>query len=150
MPELLEPGTFLSRTADQPSIRPPARGVLLRPWTRTDGTRVRSAVADEQIQRWNLLHIDTIADAGDWVDRWAMRWRERTGASWAVVSCSRPDVVLGQVAFRSLYPADGLAEISSWVVPGVRRRHVTRLGPQSADSGGGASVTCGFLLGGTH
>jgi RimJ/RimL family protein N-acetyltransferase len=35
-----------------------------------------------------------------------------------------PDTVVGQLAFRSLYLADGLAEVGYWVVPTARRAGV--------------------------
>jgi ribosomal-protein-alanine N-acetyltransferase len=124
MPELFEPGAHPSETTGQPIIHVPVLGALLRPWNRADGRHLSIALADDQIQRWNLQRADTLAEAWEWVDRWTQRWVERTGASWAVVRRCRPDVPLGQVGFRSLYLDDGLAEISCWVVPGIRRRRV--------------------------
>lgn len=124
MPDPLEPGAAPPETTGQPIIDVPTLGALLRPWNRADGRQLSFALADEQIRRWNLQRVDTLAEAWEWVDRWTQRWVERTGASWAVVRRSRPDVPLGQIAFRSLYLEDGLAEISCWVVPSVRRRRV--------------------------
>jgi ribosomal-protein-alanine N-acetyltransferase len=124
MPELLEPGGEPPATTDQPVIDVPMLGAALRPWSRADGRHVRIALADDEIRRWNLQKADTLAEAWRWVDRWSERWAERTGASWAVVRRTRPDLPLGQVGFRSLYLHDGLAEMSCWVMPGVRRRRV--------------------------
>lgn len=126
MPFLIEPVVAASalRTTTQPVIPVPAAGAVLRPWREADAAQVRAALSDEQIRRWNLHGVGSLGAARNWVEQWTGRWRRGTGASWAVADARRQDVVLGQVAFRSLYLADGLAELSCWVVPGARRRHL--------------------------
>ena len=124
MPEPFEPGMELRATTVQPTIAVPALDAVLRPWSRADCGHLSVALTDDQIQRWNLQQADTFADAEQWVDEWARRWKEKTGASWALVRRNRRDIPLGQVAFRSWFSKDNLAEISCWVVAGVRRRRI--------------------------
>ena len=125
MPSLVQPviSARAHRAIPQPVIPVPAASAVLRPWRGGDARQLREALSDEQIRWWNLHGLNS-GEAQNWVDQWAQRWRRGTGASWAVVEATRRDGVLGQVAFRSLYLADGLAELSCWVVPGARRRHV--------------------------
>jgi ribosomal-protein-alanine N-acetyltransferase len=125
MPPLVKP--VVARKADlgdQPRIREDQVDVVLRPWWHDDARQLRDALGDPEIQRWNLHRLSTVTEARDWIDRWNGRWRKRSGASWAVVAEKNPDIVLGQIAFRSLHLADGLAEVSCWVAPNARRRHV--------------------------
>jgi [ribosomal protein S5]-alanine N-acetyltransferase len=108
----------------QPVIRTLDSSIVLRPWRHADADQLKAAFADAEVQRWNLHRLSTAAEAADWVERWNGRWRKRVGASWAVVGKWQPNIVLGQVAFRSLYLADGLAELSCWIAPAARRRHI--------------------------
>lgn len=125
MPYLVEP-VVASRglTTRQPVIKSAVGDLVLRPWRRADAEQLLDVMADEAIQRWNLESLSSLREAEHWVDRWHHRWRKRTGASWAVTDIGDQDTVLGQVAFRSLWLADGLAELSCWVAPRVRRHHV--------------------------
>jgi RimJ/RimL family protein N-acetyltransferase len=124
MPSLIEPviedGSLAA--VGQPEIA--GSGLLLRPWTATDAPQLLAAFADDEKQRWHLLSLDSEAEAVDWMAGWTARWQHEAGASWAVTSGADSSAVLGQVAFRSLYLADGLAEVSYWVVPGHRRRRI--------------------------
>jgi RimJ/RimL family protein N-acetyltransferase len=106
----------------QPEIR--GRDFVLRPWRHVDADQLKAAFSDTEIQRWNLHKLSTAAEAEDWVERWNGRWRKQTGASWAIVDRRNSRLVLGQIAFRSLYRADGLAELSCWIAPAARRRHL--------------------------
>jgi RimJ/RimL family protein N-acetyltransferase len=125
MPSLVKPvvPARAVRPDAQPLICTPGE-LMLRPWREGDVPQLRAAFRDEQIQRWCLHRLATAPEGRHWIDCWKVRWRKRTGASWAIVEKARPDVVLGQIAFRSLYLADGLAELSCWIVPGSRRHHV--------------------------
>lgn len=98
--------------------------LLLRPWVEADAAQLVKAHEDASIQRWMLRWFESEAEATGWIERWQGRWRRHEGASWAVTDSSDPTYVLGQVAFRSLYLADGLAELSCWVAPACRRTHV--------------------------
>lgn len=102
----------------QPAID--AGGILLRPWQPSDRPAVLAAYADPGIQRWHCRSM-TDDEARDWIDAWPDRWREETGAGWAVVDAS--DVV-GQVSLRRLVLQEGIAEVSYWVLPAARGRRV--------------------------
>jgi RimJ/RimL family protein N-acetyltransferase len=124
MPRLTEPVIDRRRLAglEQPSIVADWTDLVLRPWTRRDLRQLVRAFADSDIQRWHLWFLTSETEAAGWVDGWHRKWEGLVGASWAVSGSRRPDVVLGQVGFRSLWVADGLAELSCWTVPEHRRR----------------------------
>lgn len=127
MPPLIEAhaGLAMSRPKnDQPSVSFHGSEIILRPWEHGDAARLKAAFSDKQIQRWCLHRLATIPEGRAWIDSWHKRWRQRRGASWAIVDRKRPDLALGQIGFRSLYLADGLAEVSCWVMPKARRRHL--------------------------
>lgn len=124
MPELVGP-VVAAESLDgvpQPEIRTP--DLLLRPWTTADVRRLLAAFSDPEIQRWHLRSLDSEAEAVEWVTRRAEQWERKTGASWAVTGATDPGDVLGQVGFRALYLADGLAEVGYWVLPDARRAGV--------------------------
>jgi [ribosomal protein S5]-alanine N-acetyltransferase len=123
MPSLVKP-VVPRAVRPQPTICGREFGIVLRPWRSADADQLKAAFADREIQRWNLHKLSTAAEAEDWVERWNGRWRKRAGASWAVVGRDHASVVLGQVGFRALYLADGLAELSCWIAPAARRRHI--------------------------
>jgi RimJ/RimL family protein N-acetyltransferase len=104
----------------QPQIR--ANGLLLRPWEPADRPAVVAAYADPAIQRWHCRSM-TDDEAGDWIAAWPDRWRAETGAGWAVLDGAD---VAGQVSLRRLVIAEGLAEVSYWVLPGARGRRIAR------------------------
>ncbi|GAB3138018.1 GNAT family N-acetyltransferase [Micromonospora sonneratiae] len=113
---LLPPG-WMAATA-QPVIH--ADGLVLRPWRCSDRPAVLAAYADPDIQRWHCRSM-TEDEAGDWIAAWPGRWRNETGAGWAVTEASE---VVGQVSLRRIVPAEGLAEVSYWVLPAVRGRRI--------------------------
>ena len=125
MPPLVQP-VVTALPTHQPVIQVEGGGgrLALRPWTRGDGAQLKAAFKDQQIRHWYLHEFANMAEARDWVEHSVRRWRKRRGASWAVVDRRRPDIVLGQIGFRSLYLADGLAELSCWVMPKARGRGV--------------------------
>ncbi|GII55306.1 acetyltransferase [Planotetraspora thailandica] len=120
MPSLAEPavppGSMAALT--QPEIH--ADGITLRPWRPSDRPVVVAAYADPAIQRW---HCRSMSDdeARDWIDAWPGRWRDETGAGWAVLHAGE---VAGQISLRRLFLAEGLAEVSYWVLPGTRGRRI--------------------------
>jgi RimJ/RimL family protein N-acetyltransferase len=71
-----------------------------------------------------MLSLESEIEAGQWMAEWHDRWRAQTGAGWAVSLQSDPEEVLGQVAFRTLYLTEGLAECSYWVGPDYRGKGV--------------------------
>jgi RimJ/RimL family protein N-acetyltransferase len=120
---LVDPVVDLARLAGpQPQIS--RRGLTLRRWTVRDCPTLVAAFQDEAIRKWTLRSLDTAAEAAAQVARWKQGWKRHVSASWAVVAESEPTKVLGQVGFRSLYPEDGMAEVSYWVLPHHRRQGI--------------------------
>ena len=121
MPELIKPvdANLGLLGPAQPTIPSDDGKLLLRPWSVADAPQLVQAYRDQLIQWWHLRWFASETEALAWMGRWAARWREHTGGSWAVTATAEPAMVLGQVAFRSLYVEDGLAELSCWVVPGA-------------------------------
>jgi [ribosomal protein S5]-alanine N-acetyltransferase len=95
-------------------------GLVLRPWRATDAPAVAAAYADPGIQRWHTRSM-TVAEAGAWISTWPGRWNAETGAGWAVAG---PDSVLGQISLRRVDLAEGLGELSYWVLPAARGQRV--------------------------
>ncbi|SCL31686.1 Protein N-acetyltransferase, RimJ/RimL family [Micromonospora rhizosphaerae] len=102
----------------QPEIH--AEGLLLRPWQPSDRPAVVAAYADPAIQRWHCRSM-TDDEAHDWIAAWPDRWRGETGAGWAVLDARN---VVGQISLRRVALAEGLAEVSYWVLPDARGRRV--------------------------
>ncbi|MEV5695637.1 GNAT family N-acetyltransferase [Micromonospora globbae] len=97
-----------------------ADGVRLRPWRPDDRPAVLAGYADPAIRHWHCRAM-TDDEARAWIDDWPRRWRQESGAGWAVVDDTG---VLGQISLRRLHLADGLAEVSYWVLPAARGRGV--------------------------
>lgn len=116
MPALVAPVVMPGRMARQPQPAIDADGVRLRPWLASDRSAVVAAYADPAIQRWHCRSM-TDDEASDWIDGWPHRWRQETGAGWAIVDSSG---VLGQISLRRIVLAAGLAEVSYWVLPAAR------------------------------
>jgi RimJ/RimL family protein N-acetyltransferase len=115
MPYLVSPviaaGVLARRP--QPSLAGPR--FALRPWHRDDAPVVAAAYDDPGIRRWHARSM-SLAEAVAWIETWPHRWREETGAGWAITG----DGVLGQISLRRIDLAEGLAEISYWVLPAAR------------------------------
>jgi RimJ/RimL family protein N-acetyltransferase len=123
MPSLHEPVVDPKRlTGPQPEISD--QGLILRRWTVRDCPGLVAAFRDDAIRKWNLRSLDTPAEALALITSWKQGWKRHVSASWAVVAEAEPVRVLGQVGFRSLYPHDGMAEVSYWVLPGHRRQGI--------------------------
>jgi RimJ/RimL family protein N-acetyltransferase len=97
-------------------------GFVLRPWRASDAGVVAAAYADPGIQLWHARSL-TRAEAAAWVAQWPGRWHSETGAGWAVAD-DAGSAVLGQISLRTIDLADGIAEISYWVLPAARGRNV--------------------------
>jgi RimJ/RimL family protein N-acetyltransferase len=124
----------------QPVIR--ADGLALRPWRRSDCAVVVGAYADPAIRRWHCRSMSDY-EAEAWIDGWAGRWRSETDAGWAVVEAGPGLVeagaglveawpVVGQFSLRHIDLAEGLAQVSYWVLPGARGR---RVAPRALSAG---------------
>jgi ribosomal-protein-alanine N-acetyltransferase len=105
-----------------PTLPVDALGARLRPWVPGDAAAVREAYADPAITRWHVRTLETDAEAGELVARWAGAWA-RGDAHWAVTS-SDDDALLGRVAVKVADP-DGVGEIGYWTAPAARGRGVT-------------------------
>ncbi|RDI68409.1 GNAT family N-acetyltransferase [Nocardia pseudobrasiliensis] len=115
---LIEP--FLASDAlvqlPQPILR--AEDIVLRPWQAADVPVVVEAYSEPDIRRWHVRSM-TEAEAREWVAAWPDRWNAGNGAGWAVADDSG---VVGQISLRRLILADGLAEVSYWILPRARGR----------------------------
>lgn len=123
MPHLVQPTLDTAFLAGpQPEIE--AGTLTLRRWAPKDAQQLVDAFRDRAIQKWHVRTLETQDEADGWISDWKRRWRNNTGASWAVVPADDRGTVLGQVAFRTLFPADGMAECSYWVASAWRRQGV--------------------------
>lgn len=118
MPDVVAAEVFAAGA--QPTLRGAA--VLLRPWTDADAAVIRAVYQDPDIQRWHVRDVVSEAEARELIARWRAGWREGDGPQWAVVV---EGVVAGRVGLRNMSPADGVAAIAYWTVPGWRGRGVT-------------------------
>jgi RimJ/RimL family protein N-acetyltransferase len=120
MPSLVQPWVAPGRLAaqDQPLLSAP--DLVLRPWHPDDRATVVAAYADPAIQRWHCRSMSD-SEAEDWIAHWPVRWRQETGAGWAVV---RGADVVGQISLRRLVLGPGQAEVSYWVLPAARGQRV--------------------------
>jgi RimJ/RimL family protein N-acetyltransferase len=113
---VLEPGSWAVQA--QPVL---AGGELvLRPWQRDDRSPVVAAYSDSDIQQWHARSMTT-DEADAWIRSWPGRWSSETGCGWAITAAG---VVVGQISLRRLVLADGLAEVSYWVLPSARGARV--------------------------
>ncbi|MEU0554361.1 GNAT family N-acetyltransferase [Dactylosporangium sp. NPDC006015] len=120
MPSLVTPALPVGTLAA--SVQPvlDGDGLRLRPWLPADVDAVVEAYSDPDIQRWHCRSMNA-AEARDWIARWPARWRAETGAGWAVTAGGR---VAGQISLRTIDLAEGLAEVSYWVLPSACGRGV--------------------------
>ena len=95
-------------------------GVVLRPWRAADAPAVAKAYSDPGIRRWHNRSM-TRPEAEAWVASWPGRWAGESGAGWAL---DGPAGLLGQISLRRLDLAEGLTEVSYWVVPAARGHRV--------------------------
>lgn len=103
----------------QPTIE--GAGLLLRPWRQGDESFLVNAYADPDIQRWHSFTLTDDSDAAAWMERHERRWREESGADWAVLGEGK---LLGRIGFRILSLVEGEAEVAYWVAPQARGQHV--------------------------
>ncbi|GAA4566463.1 GNAT family N-acetyltransferase [Micromonospora coerulea] len=120
MPLLMGPAVPPGSLAALPQPRITADGLQLRPWQPADRASVVAGYADPAIRRWHCRSM-TDGEAAEWIAGWPHRWRAETGAGWAVTGAGR---VVGQISLRRIVLAEGLAEVSYWVLPAARGRRV--------------------------
>jgi RimJ/RimL family protein N-acetyltransferase len=120
VPSLVTPALLPGSMAALPQPELRTDGLLLRPWQPSDRPAVVAAYADPAIQRWHCRSM-TDDEAADWIATWPARWRSETGAGWAVLDAG---AVTGQISLRRVDLAEGLAEVSYWVLPGARGRRI--------------------------
>ncbi|MFI6263495.1 GNAT family N-acetyltransferase [Micromonospora sp. NPDC051006] len=118
MPLTVAPALAPGGMARLPQPEIAADGLRLRPWQPDDRPAVLAGYADPAIRRWHCRTMDD-DEARGWIAAWPERWRRETGAGWAMVDGCE---VLGQISLRRLELADGLAEVSYWVLPAARGR----------------------------
>lgn len=120
MPPLLDPvvapGSLARST--QPTLS--VDDLTLRPWQAGDAPAVADAYAEPGIRRWHARSM-TEDESLAWIHHWPDRWRQETGAGWAVVDGHG---LVGQISLRRLNLVDGLVETSYWVLPAARGRQV--------------------------
>jgi RimJ/RimL family protein N-acetyltransferase len=121
MPDLvvpaLDPPAFFA--GEQPVLR--GEGLVLRPWRESDWPALVVAYADPDIQRWHVRTLDE-REARGWAIARAQRWRNRTGAEWAITD--ETDSVLGRLGLQRLEFEKGLGAVAYWVLPDARGQRV--------------------------
>ncbi|MFI6047454.1 GNAT family N-acetyltransferase [Nocardia sp. NPDC051321] len=99
-------------------------GLVLRPWTAEDAPAVLEVYTDPSIQRWHVRSADSVAEARDWIERWAGTWRAGVGAHWAVTEVASGRLV-GRAALKDFELDNGQAEVAYWTAPAARGQAVT-------------------------
>jgi RimJ/RimL family protein N-acetyltransferase len=120
MPSLTEPVVASGRMRAKPQPTLHAEELVVRPWEAGDAPAVFAAYQDPAIQRWHVRSMTDLAEAGAWISSWPGRWREETGADWAVVAGA---TVVGRVGIKRLDLWEGIAELAYWVTPTARGRN---------------------------
>jgi [ribosomal protein S5]-alanine N-acetyltransferase len=113
---VLPPGALARRR--QPTLA--GDGIVLRPWRTGDTAAVVQAYSDPDIKRWHARSMSA-AEAESWIAAWPDRWAAETGGGWAITDATK---VLGQISLRRIDLAEGLSEVSYWVLPTARGRGI--------------------------
>ncbi|MFJ6662597.1 GNAT family N-acetyltransferase [Streptomyces sp. NPDC091383] len=95
-----------------------AQDVELRPWSPDDADALLTAARDPAISRWNLFTVTDHADARRRIERMRERWRDETGAVWAIARSDGP--AIGLIGLNDVDLAGGAAELVYWLLPGAR------------------------------
>jgi RimJ/RimL family protein N-acetyltransferase len=120
VPQLTGPAVAPGSLARLPQPVLKLNDFMLRPWRPSDAPAVAQAYSEPSIQRWHARSM-TEAEASVWIGSWPGRWAQESGGGWAIDGGSG---LLGQISLRRLSLADGLGEVSYWVMPAARGRRV--------------------------
>jgi RimJ/RimL family protein N-acetyltransferase len=109
-------------TSSQPAL-------TLRPWQDADATSLVLAHHDPLLRRWLTTHLDTGAEARQWIEEQGEGWATGDRLSFAVVEraaeqgdMGRP---VGHVCVRKgSGPAEGSAEVGYWTSAGARSKGI--------------------------
>lgn len=93
----------------------------LAPFEDRDVDAVVEAFSVSDIQYFHFRHLDR-HEALQWIEQSHQAWRDEHAATWAIRQRSNGEV-LGRVTVY-LRLAAGHGEVSYWVLPAARRRHV--------------------------
>jgi RimJ/RimL family protein N-acetyltransferase len=120
MPPLTEPVLTPGSLArlSQPVLK--VDDLVLRPWRPSDAAAVVQAYSEPRIQRWHVRSM-TEDEARAWIGAWPDRWAQESGAGWAIADAT---ALVGQISLRRLNLAEGLGELSYWVLPAARGQRV--------------------------
>ena len=102
----------------QPTLR--VDELTLRPWRFDDADAVVAAYRDPDIQQWHARTVEP-DEAAAWIDLTNQRWRDESGALWAVVA---DDEVVGRMGLRTINLTEGTAEFAYWVTKAGRGRDI--------------------------
>ncbi|MFJ2150810.1 GNAT family N-acetyltransferase [Streptomyces microflavus] len=107
---------------EQPVLTLPS-GLELRAWRAGDAGTLMAAGQDPAIRRWNLLVVDSPAEAGKRIERMHERWRNEQSGIWAIAP---PDAAhaVGLIGLGDIDLAGGSAEVLYWVLPAGRGRGI--------------------------
>ena len=96
-----------------------------------DRPAILAAFRDSVSRRWISHRLDTLADAGDYVDLRARQWADDERCSWAVADQNSGEL-LGEVGLKDLDLLAGTASAACWTVPAHRNRGVVSEGLAAA------------------
>jgi RimJ/RimL family protein N-acetyltransferase len=116
--DVVEPGTIAAGV--QPTLAVDEE-LELRPFEDRDVETVVEAFSAPDIQYFHFRHLDH-GEALQWIEQSRQAWCDERAATWAIEQ--RADgQVLGRVTMY-LRLAEGHGEVSYWVLPAARRRHL--------------------------
>ena len=121
MPILTDPVVPAGRIGGLPQPTLHTGDLVIRPGQAADAAAVFAAYQDPGIQQWHVRSMGDMAEASAWISAWPQRWQEESGADWAVTACA---AVAGRVGIKRFDLWEGIAELSYWVMPSARGRHV--------------------------
>jgi ribosomal-protein-alanine N-acetyltransferase len=120
MPLLTEPVVVPGSLARLPQPVLKVDDLVLRPWQASDAAAVSRAYSEPSIRQWHVRSM-TEEEARVWIDSWPGRWAQESGGGWAISNASG---LVGQISLRRLNLAEGLGEVSYWVLPAARGSRV--------------------------